>query len=166
MVGVSVQAGNREVPSWNQPLFEPVTAGICAFVTHRFDGVPHLLANARMKAGFLDTMELGPTVQCGPANYLHLASDRQPPLLDYVLHAPAGRIRYEAVHSEEGGRFLNAVSRYLFVEADERMALLDPPPGFIWVTPGQLTSPVRHSRYVNVQARTLLSCLNTGAAVI
>ncbi|WP_410170058.1 NDP-hexose 2,3-dehydratase family protein [Actinacidiphila bryophytorum] len=166
VVAASVQAGNREVESWSQPLFEPVDRGVCAFVTHRFHGVPHVLANARVEGGFLDTMELGPTVQCVPGNYLHLPQRERPMFLDAVLEAGPDRIRYEAVHSEEGGRFLNAESRYLFVEADERTARLEPPPGFCWMTPGQLTSLLRHSRYVNVQARTLLSCLNTGAAAI
>ncbi len=31
------------------------------------------------------------------------------------------------------------------------------------MTPGQLTSLVRHGHYVNVQARTLLACLNATA---
>ena len=78
-------------------------------------------------------------------------------------NAPA-RVRYSALHSEEGGRFLNAVSRYLVVEADESQAPLDPPPGFQWVSYGQLAALARHSHYVNVQARTLLACLNTLSA--
>jgi oxidase EvaA len=166
VVAASVQAGNREVTGWSQPLFEPVDQGVCAFLTHRFHGVPHVLASARVECGFVDTTELGPTVQCVSSNYRHLAPQERPLFLDLVLEAEPDRILYEAVHSEEGGRFLNAESRYLFVEADDRTAQLDPPPGFCWMTPGQLTSLLRHSRYVNVQARTLLSCLNTGAAVI
>ena len=68
------------------------------------------------------------------------------------------------MHSEEGGRFLNAQSRYLIVEADEATAPMTRPPGYRWVTPGQLTALVRHGHYVNVQARTLLACLHaTGA---
>ena len=64
------------------------------------------------------------------------------------------------MHSEEGGRFLNAESRYLIVDAAEHDTPLDPPPGYAWVTPGQLTWLVRHGHYLNVQARTLLACLN------
>ncbi|WP_410537975.1 NDP-hexose 2,3-dehydratase family protein [Streptomyces sp. KL2] len=162
VVAVSVEADNREVRGWTQPLFEPVGRGVTAFLTRRFGGVPHLLAHARVEGGFLDTVELGPTVQYTPANYARLSGAYRPPFLDLVLGAPPERVRYEAVHSEEGGRFLNAESRYLFVEADESQAPADPPPGYRWVTPGQLTSLVRHGHYVNVQARTLLACLTTG----
>jgi len=69
-------------------------------------------------------------------------------------------VRYEAVHSEEGGRFLNAESRYLIVETDEATTPTQPPPGYHWVTPGQLNWLAAHSRYVNVQARTLLAVLD------
>ncbi|MFD3976294.1 NDP-hexose 2,3-dehydratase family protein [Streptomyces cyaneofuscatus] len=161
VVALAVEASNREVGGWSQPLFEPVAQGVTAFLTRHFDGVPHLLAHARVEGGFLDTVELGPTVQYTPHNYAHLDAAARPPFLDLVLGADPSRIRYEAVHSEEGGRFLNAESRYLFVTADDLGT--DLPAGYAWVTPGQLNSLAQHGHYVNVQARTLLACLNTGA---
>ncbi|WP_405739989.1 NDP-hexose 2,3-dehydratase family protein [Streptomyces sp. NBC_01525] len=163
VVAVRVQADSREVTGWTQPLFEPRARGVTAFLVRRFGDVPHVLVQARVEGGFLDTVELGPTVQCTPAAHAHLPAEDRPPFLDDVLNARASfpsRISYEAVHSEEGGRFRNAESRHLLVEADEATAPLDPPAGFRWVTPGQLTSLVRHNHYVNVQARTLLACLN------
>ncbi|MGW0792286.1 NDP-hexose 2,3-dehydratase family protein [Streptomyces sp. NPDC002911] len=163
VVAVSVQAGSREVSRWTQPLFEPTGLGVTAFLTRRVGGVPHVLVHARAEGGFADTVELGPTVQYTPSNYDHLPAADRPPFLDLVLNADPSHIRYEAIHSEEGGRFLNAESRYLFVEADEQEAPLDPPPGYRWATPSQLSSLLRHNHYLNVQARTLLSCLTTGA---
>jgi len=157
--GVSVEAGNREVTSWMQPLIEPVGMSLCAFLVRRFGGVPHLLVHARTEGGLLDTVELGPTVQCTPENYAHLAEPERPPFLDLVRRAAADRIRYDAVHSDEGGRFLNAVSRYLLVEAGEVEVGAEPPPGYAWVTPGQLNSLARHGHYLNMQARTLLAVI-------
>jgi oxidase EvaA len=133
---------------------------VTAFLTRTFGGVPHVLVHARVEAGFLDTIELGPTVQYTPGNYAHFAPRDRPRFLDTVLHASTDRIRYETVHAEEGGRFLNAESRYLIIDADEADAPQDPPPGYAWATPAQLTSLVRHGHYLNVQARTLLACLN------
>lgn len=163
VVVVRVRAGNREVTSWTQPLFAPHGLGVAAFLVRRIDGVPHLLVHARVEAGFLSTTELGPTVQYTPSNYAHLPRESRPPFLDLVLNADRKRILYEAVHSEEGGRFLNAQSRYLFVKVDESEVPLVPPAGYQWVTPGQVRDLARHGGYVNVQARTLLACINTGA---
>ncbi|MGW4055367.1 NDP-hexose 2,3-dehydratase family protein [Streptomyces sp. NPDC004779] len=162
VIGVSVEAGSREVKGWSQPLFEPVGQGVTAFLVRHFDGVPHVLVHARVEGGFLDTVELGPTVQYTPGNYAHLTGAGRPRFLDVVLGAGRDRIRYEALHSEEGGRFLNAESRYLFVDADRADAPDVPPPGYQWATPGQLNRLVGHSHYVNVQARTLLAVLGSG----
>lgn len=166
VVAVAVEGADREVSSWTQPLFQPVAPGIVGFAYRTFDGVPHLLAHARVEGGFLDTVELGPTVQCVPANYAHLPTGHRPPFLDLMLDADPARIRYAAVHSEEGGRFLNAESRYLIVETDESTTPTEAPPGYHWITPGQLNWLGGHSHYVNVQARTLLAVLNTHAADI
>ncbi|MFI7394905.1 NDP-hexose 2,3-dehydratase family protein [Streptomyces tendae] len=163
VVAVSVRAGNREVGAWTQPLFEPTGQGVVAFLTRTFDGVPHVLAGARAEAGFGDA-ELGPTVQCVPRNHAHLPAAGQPPFLDLVNNAPPERIRYSALHSEEGGRFLNAVSRYLLVEARESEAPVQEPPGFCWVSHDQLAAFTRYSHYVSAQARTLLLCLNAREA--
>lgn len=163
VVGVSVVAGNREVKSWSQPLIEPIGPGVVAFLARRFGGVPHVLVCAKLEAGFADVVELAPTVQCIPDNYP--ADGYRPPFLDVVLNADPSQVHYSVVHSEEGGRFLRAESRCMIVEVGEEQAPLDPPPGFCWATPAQLSSLVRHGHYLNVQARTLLACLNGMAAV-
>ncbi|MCI4040030.1 NDP-hexose 2,3-dehydratase family protein [Streptomyces sp. TRM75563] len=160
VVAVSVEAGNREVSGWTQPLFEPRGQGVVAFLTRSVEGVPHVLVRACAEGGFLDA-ELGPTVQCTPGNYAHLPAEDRPLFLDLVMGADPGRVRYSALHSEEGGRFLDAVSRYLVVEVDEGEVPLDAPPGFRWISRDQLAALAQFSHYVSVQARTLLICLNT-----
>ncbi|MEV6835739.1 NDP-hexose 2,3-dehydratase family protein [Streptomyces sp. NPDC051133] len=166
VVAVSVEGAGREVAGWTQPIVEPVGPGLVAFAHRVFDGVPHVLVHARVEGGFLDTAELAPTVQYVPENYLHLPAEQRPPFLDLMLNASPDRIRYSAVHSEEGGRFLNAESRYLIVDTDEETTPTQAPPGYQWVTPGQLNWLAGHTRYVNVQARSLLAVLTTGAAAV
>ncbi|MER5950779.1 NDP-hexose 2,3-dehydratase family protein [Streptomyces sp. NPDC001904] len=162
VAAVRVEGAGREVAGWSQPIIEPVGTGVVGFAHRVFDGVGHVLVHARIEGGFLDTAELAPTVQCVPQNYP--PGSARPRFLDALLGAPAGRVRYASVHSEEGGRFLNAESRYLIVETDEASTPAKAPPGYHWVTPGQLNWLAGHSRYVNVQARTLLAVLNTDPA--
>ncbi|MGW5201807.1 NDP-hexose 2,3-dehydratase family protein [Streptomyces spiralis] len=160
VVAISVEGAGREVAGWTQPIIEPVEHGVVGFACRLFDGVPHVLAHARVEGGFLDTVELAPTVQCVPSNYAPAGAPERPPFLDALLNASPDRVRYSTVHSEEGGRFLNAESRYLIVETDETTTPAQPPQGYHWVTPGQLNWLAGHSRYVNVQARTLLAALD------
>ncbi|GAB2904527.1 NDP-hexose 2,3-dehydratase family protein [Streptomyces heilongjiangensis] len=178
IVPVDVVSGRREVASWSQPLLEPHGTGTVAMLVRRIGGVPHCLMQARVEAGYLDVVELGPTVQCTPGNYAHLPPGSRPRFLDVVQGARPERVLYDTVLSEEGGRFLHAQNRYLIVAVDdidvpdERGAARDSdgagdpsgqdtPPDFRWVSLRQLGELLRHGHYVNVQARTLVAALRT-----
>ncbi|WP_244223731.1 NDP-hexose 2,3-dehydratase family protein [Amycolatopsis circi] len=152
VVGTAVQAASREVGSWSQPLLEPHGLGVNAFLLCHRGGIPRVLVQAKPECGLLHGVELAPTVQAVPENY----PDTRPPFFDEVLAADPTRILFDTKLSEEGGRFLDAVSTYRVVESEEFPA----PPGFRWATRGELATLVEHSNYLNVQARTLLAVLN------
>ncbi|ADG80062.1 NDP-hexose 23-dehydratase OS=Tsukamurella paurometabola (strain ATCC 8368 / DSM / CCUG 35730/ CIP 100753 / JCM 10117 / KCTC 9821 / NBRC 16120 / NCIMB 702349/ NCTC 13040) OX=521096 GN=Tpau_3481 PE=4 SV=1 [Tsukamurella paurometabola] len=158
VMAVEVEVQRREVSGWTQPMIDPVGTGIIAFLVRDVADVLHVLVNARTEPGYLDVSELAPTVQFTPENYAHLPAEALPPYADAVLAAPPERIRFDTVLSEEGGRFYRARNRYLLVEAPED---LEPAAGedFRWMTLHQLDDLIRHSHYVNVQARTLVACL-------
>lgn len=156
--GARVRAGSREVTSWTQPLLFPRGLGVAAFLVKRIDGVLHILLHARPEAGHLHTVEMAPTVQCTPSTYRDLPAGQQPRFLADVLKAPRRQVRFDAVQSEEGGRFHHAQSRYLIVEAGDGFPL-DVPEGYRWVTAAQITGLLQHSHYLNVQARTLVAGL-------
>lgn len=155
IIGVDVEASSREVTRWSQPMLAPRGRGIAAFLTRRFDGVPHVLVRALTEAGTFDVVELGPTVQGNPDNH----PGTRLPFLDEVLAAPPGRIRWDVRLSEEGGRFHHAENRYLIVECGDEVPATAPA-GFLWLSVGQLAELARHSNYVNVSARTLLCLLH------
>ena len=154
VIAAEVSAPNREVKAWRQPLVEPSGHGLAALLVTEFDGVPHALVHARVEPGFIDAVELSPTVQCLPANYHDLPADRQPRYLDEVLGADPGRVLFDTMLSEEGGRFYDAQNRYLIVAADP----VEESPDFRWVAVPQLMALVRHSHYLSVQARSLIAC--------
>ncbi|HEV2372324.1 MAG TPA: NDP-hexose 2,3-dehydratase family protein [Streptosporangiaceae bacterium] len=159
VIGVRVEAGSREVSRWAQPMIEPCGMGIVAFLVKPFDGVLHVLLNARIEGGYVDVVELAPTVQCIPANYEHLPPTARPRFLDTVERAAPGQVRYEAVLSDEGGRFFHARNRHLIVETDQEVARHDP--DFRWLAVHQLVDLLRHSHYLNIQARSLVACLQS-----
>ena len=158
VIGVDVAATTREVATWCQPLLQPHGTGMVALLVKRFDGVLHALVNARVEPGCLDVVELAPTVQCTPENYAHLPAGSEPPFLDVVLSRHPEQVRFDVELSEEGGRFFHATSRYQIIEVDDGFPA-EPPPRFHWLTLHQLTGLLRHSHYVNVQARTLVAGL-------
>ncbi|MEU7108418.1 NDP-hexose 2,3-dehydratase family protein [Streptomyces sp. NPDC046215] len=163
VMAVDVRARGREVRGWTQPMIQPVGSGVSALLVRRRFGVVQALFSARVEAGCADVLELAPTVQCAPRNYLCLPPEARPLFLDRVLRAPAERIVFDTVLSEEGGRFYHARNRYMIIEVAPG-ELQDPGPGHRWIEPAGITALMRHSHYVNVEARTLMACLQTVVA--
>lgn len=161
VIGVQVEAANREVSRWSQPMISPSGTGIVAFLVTRIEGVLHVLMQTRAEPGYADVAELAPTVQCLPENYELLPPAARPPFLDVAVEADQSDIRFDTVLSEEGGRFYHAQSRHLIIET----ARLSESRDFRWLTLSQLTDLLRHSHYVNMEARSLLACLRSLAMV-
>ncbi|MFG2142419.1 alpha/beta fold hydrolase [Streptomyces sp. NPDC048650] len=160
VMAAEVTASSREVASWTQPLIEPRTPGLMALLVRPFDGVLHALVQARVDVGHLNVAELAPTVQCRPSELSGPDGDTYPPYLDEVLNAPTDRFRYDAVQSEEGGRFFHAQNRYVIVEAPSDFPQ-DVPDDYAWLTLSQLTGLLAHGNYLNIELRTLVACAHT-----
>jgi dTDP-4-dehydro-6-deoxy-alpha-D-glucopyranose 2,3-dehydratase len=160
VVAVDVRAASREVARWTQPLIAPVAPGLLVLLTRRVGGVLHLLVQARAAPGALDMVEIAPTVHCVPHTYRDVDRARWPRFLDHVARAGPEQVRYHAWLSEEGGRFLAAKNRYLVLETDDDFGL-DENDNYCWVTVSQLMLLLRAGNCLNVEARTLLSGLQT-----
>jgi oxidase EvaA len=165
VLGMDVRASGREVASWSQPMLEPAGRGFIAFLGRRIDGAFHVLVHVRTEAGTHDVVEMSPTVSCIPGNYL---GSPKPRFFDAVDWDSSSDHLVDVVHSEEGGRFWHAESRYVITDVGEDFDL-DVPDDYCWMTVAQLTRFVRFGNHVNVAARCLLSCLvgeTTSTAVV
>ena len=155
IVGVRVEIGLREVAQWCQPLMRQPRPGLVGFLARPIGGVLHLLAQARLEPGFDDLVELGPTVQVLPGD--ECGRDADPLFLDW-FEARRGRVLYEAVQSEEGGRFYRERSRHLLLLAGEEFPV-EVPDRYTWLTFRQARTLLRERRLFNVEARSLLACV-------
>lgn len=156
--GVQVTIDNREVQSWCQPLVEPMQEGLYAFIIKKIRGVYHFLVQAKIECGNFDVVEMAPTVQCLTGNYRdgYLYT---PLYLDYVLEHANRRVLFDAMQSEEGGRFYHEQNRNLVVEAGDDFPE-QTPENFMWLTLGQIKEFLRFNNYLNIQARSLIAALD------
>lgn len=161
IVGVDVASEGREVAHWAQPMLRACGTGLAVLFVAWIGGTLHALLQMRHEPGFVDTVELGPTVQCIPDTYRHLPADARPALLDRAL-ATGPAVWFDALLSEEGGRFLDTSTRYRIVELPEPIDL----PEFLWLSIPQLEALVQHSHYLNVQARSLVACVRSARSTM
>jgi len=158
VIGVHVEIANREVTNWDQPLVEPVQEGICAFIVKEINGVLHFLVQAKVESGNFDILEMAPTVQCITGSYKDEKSLQNLPYLSHVLEAKPDAIIYDALQSEEGGRFYREQNRNVILLANEDFSELVPE-NYIWMTLNQLKIFNKFNNYLNIQARSLIAAI-------
>ncbi|MFG2096164.1 NDP-hexose 2,3-dehydratase family protein [Streptomyces sp. NPDC048612] len=160
VMGADITAGNREVSSWSQPLIQPQVPGLMALLVKEIGGTLHALVQARVDVGTLNVAELAPTVHCRPADHAGPDAEPAPPYLTDVVSAPTGRVCYDTVQSEEGGRFYHAQNRYSIVRVPDDFPE-ETPEDYLWLTLAQLTELLAHGNYLGVELRTLVVCAHT-----
>ena len=159
VIGVTVEIGNREVVSWDQPMVRPAQEGLIAFIVKKIRGIYHFLVQAKMECGNFDVIEMAPTVQCMTGNYRKGQNEYTIPYLEEVLTAPKERIWYSSYQSEEGGRFFQEQNLNTIVEVGEDFPL-EVEENYCWMTLNQMLSFVSYTYYLNMAARSLLSAIH------
>ncbi len=156
VIAVSVEADNREVSSWTQPLVKPQQEGIVAYLVKNISGVSHFLVQAKVEPGNFDVVEMAPTVQCITGSYEQASPKDRPPFLEYVLNVPREQVRLSTLQSEEGGRFFREQNRNMLIEVGDDFPL-KVPDNYIWMTMSQLQCFIKYNNFVNVAGRCLLT---------
>jgi oxidase EvaA len=151
VVGYRIFIENRESTSWDQPMIQPKSGGICCFFVKKFNGVFHLLVQLKDEIGSFDGVEMAPTIQVSEENL----SD-SPFYLDWLKGVSNDKVLFDVMQSEEGGRFFQEQNRNMIIEVDEIGNL---PKNFIWMTLNQLKTFLQYNNYVNIQTRSIISSL-------
>ncbi|NQU63879.1 MAG: NDP-hexose 2,3-dehydratase family protein, partial [SAR324 cluster bacterium] len=157
VIGVHVEAMNREVSSWDQPIIKQDNPGLVGFIVKEIGGVLHFLTQLKLESGVMDLLEISPTVQCITGNY----SDKLlPKFVNEMLQQENSETIADVFQSEEGGRFFRESNQNLILLANE---LFQPEEerDFIWMSMGQLKQFIKFNNFLNVEARSLLACLPT-----
>lgn len=157
VIAVKVIAGTREVTSWTQPLIKDQNIGLLGFIIKKIDGVFHFLVQAKVEPGNLDVIELSPSVSCSNYDYLLQNTDKQPPFFGYFTDT-SSYVLFDAIQSEEGGRFYQMQNRNKIIIIDEN-AELAIPENYCWMTLNQMMDFMRYSMF-NIEARSLISCID------
>jgi dTDP-4-dehydro-6-deoxy-alpha-D-glucopyranose 2,3-dehydratase len=157
VIAVSVEAQNREITRWTQPIVKSPANGLLGFITKKNNNVLHFLIQAKMEPGNFDIIDLAPTVSCSEVE-LRMKESFYPPFLDLFMNADPKQIRYSAVQSEEGGRFFHFQNKNIVIEIDAATNL-EIPENYIWMTLGQIQNLLKHG-YFNMDARSILSYIN------
>ena len=156
--GIEVQTNFGFSPHWEQPVINQPEIGILGFLTKRINGVLHFLVQAKMEPGNVNMVQLSPTVQATRSNYTLVHGGKKPLYLEYFLDRSKSRVFVDQLQSEQGARFLRKRNRNIIIEIpeDEPLDIYD---DFCWLTLGQIFELLKYDNIVNMDSRTVLSCI-------
>ena len=160
--GISVTTDWGGVPHWEQPIINQPEIGYLGFVAKKFDGLLHVLVQAKIEPGNINVVQISPTLQATKSNYTRVHQGKSPRYLEYFnAQRPGQQLLLDQLQSEQGARFLRKRNRNMIVElhADEAV---EPHPDFNWMTIGQIKHLMQQDNVINMDTRTVLSGVSYG----
>ena len=139
-----------------QPIILQNEIGYLGIICRRFNGEMHYLMQAKIEPGNINKIQLSPTIQATKSNFTQKHGGAKPAYLDYFINASKYHIIADQIQSEQSSRFLGKRNRNIIIEVDEDIEVL---PSHMWMTLGQIKSLMREDNLVNMDTRTVLSCL-------
>ena len=160
--GIRVDTNYRNTHEWDQPIINQPEIGFLGFIVKKFNGVLHFLLQAKIEPGNLNVVQLSPTLQATRSNYMRVHGGATPNYLEYFTGDKEVAVLVDQLQSEQGARFLHKRNRNIIVEVEANQEL-EVKDGFIWATLGQLKELLRFPNVVNMDSRTVMSCIKFGS---
>lgn len=143
-------------PALSQPIILQEEIGYLGIICREFDGIMHFLMQAKIEPGNVNCVQISPTIQATKSNFTQKHGGKKPPYLDYFLNAGRYEIVVDQIQSEQSSRFYKKRNRNIILRVEEDIPLL---PSHRWMTLGQLKRLMQEDNLVNMDTRTVLSCI-------
>ncbi|NVN98749.1 MAG: NDP-hexose 2,3-dehydratase family protein [Geobacteraceae bacterium] len=158
VVGLNVESKGREVTAWNQPILDSPGTGVIGLLTKMVDGECFFLMNAKAELGNRGIIQIGPTVQFTPGNYIGNEKLQKPFLFEEFYKPERFPTIHQSLQSEEGARFYNEshIHRILQLPQSEELTI---PDDFHWVSQTDLNLMINLGEMVSSSARSIISLM-------
>ena len=139
-----------------QPILLQSEIGYLGIICQDFNGVTHFLMQAKIEPGNVNKIQLSPTIQATKSNFTQQHGGKKPAYLDYFVHAKKEQIIVDQIQSEQSSRFWGKRNRNIIIRIDEDIEVL---PSHKWITLPQIKELMTVENLVNMDTRTVLSCI-------
>lgn len=139
-----------------QPVLIQDEIGYLGIICKEINGVLHLLMQAKIEPGNVNKIQISPTIQATKSNFTQKHGGKKPAYLDYFLNADNYTILFDQIQSEQSSRFLGKRNRNIMIVVEDEVEVL---PSHMWMTLGQIKQLMKIDNLVNMDTRTVLSCI-------
>lgn len=141
-----------------QPIIIQPEIGYLGIICKKIKGVLHFLMQAKIEPGNINTIQISPTIQATKSNFTQKHGGSRPAYLDHFLSVEPEHVIVDQIQSEQSSRFLGKRNRNIIIEVRDS-DVIEVLPSHIWMTLGQIKRLMRKDNCVNMDTRTVLSCL-------
>lgn len=141
-----------------QPILLQQEIGYLGIICKMIDGEMNLLMYAKIEPGNINHIQISPTIQATKSNFTQKHGGKKPAYLEYFVNASNYNIIVDQIQSEQSSRFLGKRNRNIIIEVDENEDI-EVLPSHRWMTLSQLKELMKYDNLVNMDTRTVLSCI-------
>jgi dTDP-4-dehydro-6-deoxy-alpha-D-glucopyranose 2,3-dehydratase len=140
-----------------QPIIVQNEIGLLGIICKVFDGALYLLMQAKIEPGNINKIQLSPTIQATKSNFEQKHGGKKPNYLEYFIESNKYDIIVDQIQSEQSSRFYKKRNRNIMINiGDKDVEIL---PSYMWMTIGQIKQLMKINNLVNMDTRTVLSCI-------
>lgn len=139
-----------------QPIIIQDEIGYLGIIGKVIDGVLYFLMQAKIEPGNVNKIQISPTIQATKSNFTQAHGGRAPAYLEYFYNKQKYEIVVDQIQSEQSSRFLGKRNRNIIIIVDDEIEVLD---SHKWMTLGQIKQLMQYDNLVNMDTRTVISCI-------
>lgn len=139
-----------------QPILLQREIGYLGILCQHINGVLHFLMQAKIEPGNVNCVQISPTIQATKSNFTQAHNGAAPRYLEWFRDVNPRDVVVDLLQSEQGSRFLEKRNRNIMVYVNKSVEVL---PSHCWMTLGQIAHFMQLDNMVNMDARTVLSCI-------
>lgn len=152
--GLQILENNKIISE--QPVIIQDEIGYLGIIRKKINGEMHYLMQYKIEPGNINKIQISPTIQATKSNFTQKHGGKKPAYLEYFVNSEKYKIIVDQIQSEQSSRFLAKRNRNIIIEIDEDIDVL---PSHDWITLKQIKELMRYDNLVNMDTRTVLSCL-------
>lgn len=139
-----------------QPIILQKEIGFLGIICKRINGIWHFLMQAKIEPGNINYVQISPTLQATKSNFTRRHGGREPAYLSMFTQMKPENILADQIQSEQSSRFRGKRNRNIILKTAEEIEETDT---HKWMTLHQLRQFMAMDNYVNMDTRTVLSCI-------
>ena len=140
----------------SQPIILQNEIGFLGIIAKEIKGTVHFLMQGKIEPGNINRIQLSPTIQATRSNFMQLHKGSRPLYMEYFLNASQYEIVVDQIQSEQSSRFYKKRNRNILILID---CDIEVSPNHRWMTLGQIKEFLKHDNIVNMDTRTVISCI-------